>query len=278
MYEFSTAPGRSVGGKGEEVTIAGEYAVTFGANQIDFSRVRAGISCGARPIPRSRRNWRNWRRRGRVLSGTPQGRRDPATVVVSGALGERLVIKIIDDAGRMGRGETTSALERSQRRALDEASLKKAIGELGGTPSPRRASTRLRFEVSRATATTLVRAMDYTSLRVRSKPRDETPWRRCAERERRVVPIAPRARHERRRRRAAATRGGETSPTASNAETTRARRRVMCRLASVRRCRCSVEPARRRKPPSASTAWRKSRLIFGGARITKSRARGARRR
>ena len=42
VYEIFDGAGRSVGGKGEEVTIAGEYAVTFGANQIDFSRVSPG--------------------------------------------------------------------------------------------------------------------------------------------------------------------------------------------------------------------------------------------
>jgi len=129
VYEIFDGGGRSVGGKGEEL-IAGEYAVTFGANQIDFTRVRAGDLV--------------WRTSDPALEAklakmvgtetTREARRDAATVVVSGALGERLVIKIIDDAGRMGRGETTSVLERSQNKALDEKSLKKAIGELGGTP------------------------------------------------------------------------------------------------------------------------------------------------
>lgn len=136
VYEIFDGAGRSVGGKGEEVTIAGEYAVTFGANQIDFSRVSPGNLFWRTSDPALEAKLAKLAKTAGTGSGsgTREGRRDPATVVVSGALGERLVIKIIDDAGRMGRGETTSALERSQRRALDEASLKKAIGELGGTP------------------------------------------------------------------------------------------------------------------------------------------------
>ena len=61
-------PGRSVGGKGEEVTIAGEYAVTFGAIRL-ISRVRAGDLLWPRPIRARGEIGEIGERRGRVRWG-----------------------------------------------------------------------------------------------------------------------------------------------------------------------------------------------------------------
>ena len=132
VYEIFDRNRALVGGKDDDRITAGEYTVTFGANQIDFNRVEVGQLV--------------WRTSDPTLEAklakmvpaeaepSRDGRRDPCTVVASGAIGEPLVIKIIDDAGRFGEGRTGSALEKSQNKALDENSLKKAIGELGGTP------------------------------------------------------------------------------------------------------------------------------------------------
>ena len=132
VYEIFDRNRALVGGKDDDRITAGEYTVTFGANQIDFNRVEVGQLV--------------WRTSDPTLEAklakmvpaeaepSRDGRRDPCTVVASGAIGEPLVIKIIDDAGRFGEARTGSVLEKSQNKALDENSLKKAIGELGGTP------------------------------------------------------------------------------------------------------------------------------------------------
>jgi putative protease len=133
VYEIFDRAGALVGGKGEAVS-TGEYTVTFGANQIDFNRVEVGQLVWRTSDPTLEAKLAKMVPTESTDVTSRDGRRDPATVVVSGALGEPLTVKIIDDAGRVGQGRTASVLEKSQKKALDEKSLKKAIGELGGTP------------------------------------------------------------------------------------------------------------------------------------------------
>lgn len=133
VYEIFDRAGALVGGKGEAVS-TGEYTVTFGANQIDFNRVEVGQLVWRTSDPTLEAKLAKMVPSESTDATSREGRRDPATVVVSGALGEPLIVKIIDDAGRVGQGQTASVLEKSQKKALDEKSLKKAIGELGGTP------------------------------------------------------------------------------------------------------------------------------------------------
>lgn len=133
VYEIFDRAGALVGGKGEAVS-TGEYTVTFGANQIDFNRVEVGQLVWRTSDPTLEAKLAKMVPTESTDATSRDGRRDPATVVVSGALGEPLTVKIIDDAGRVGQGQTASVLEKSQKKALDEKSLKKAIGELGGTP------------------------------------------------------------------------------------------------------------------------------------------------
>ena len=133
VYEIFDRAGALVGGKGEAVS-TGDYTVTFGANQIDFSRVEVGQLVWRTSDPTLEAKLAKMVPTESTDATSRDGRRDPATVVVSGALGEPLTVKIIDDAGRVGQGQTASMLEKSQKKALDEKSLKKAIGELGGTP------------------------------------------------------------------------------------------------------------------------------------------------
>lgn len=133
VYEIFDQAGELVGGKGEAVS-TGEYTVTFGANQIDFNRVEVGQLVWRTSDPTLEAKLAKMVPTESTAATSRDGRRDPATVVVSGALGEPLTVKIIDDAGRVGQGQTASVLEKSRKKALDEKSLKKAIGELGGTP------------------------------------------------------------------------------------------------------------------------------------------------
>ena len=130
VYEIFDRNRQLVGGKGEGVT-DGEYTVTFGANQVDFDRVEVGQLVWRTSDPTLEAKLAKM-----VPSEQPsrEGFRDPVTVVVRGALGEPLVMQIVDEAGRVGEARTSSALEKSQNKALDERSLRKAIGELGGTP------------------------------------------------------------------------------------------------------------------------------------------------
>ena len=145
VYEIFDQSGASVGGANDGAVTIGEYSVTFGANQIDFDRVEAGDLVWRTSDPTLEAKLAKMVPTGPATTPSRESHRDPCAVVVSGAIGEKLVIKIIDDAGRVGEGCTASTLSKSTNRALDLTSLKKAIGELGGTP----------LEVSRVDASAL---------------------------------------------------------------------------------------------------------------------------
>ena len=133
VYEIFDQYGASVGDGQDAAVTNGEYSVTFGQSQIDYDRVEPGHLVWRTSNPTLEAKLAKL-----VPTGTAEtsrsSHRDPCVVVVSGSIGEALVIKIIDDAGRVGEGRTTSALAKSTNNALDVKTLKKAIGELGGTP------------------------------------------------------------------------------------------------------------------------------------------------
>lgn len=130
VFEIFDSNRQLVGGKGEGVT-DGEYTVAFGSNQIDFDRVEVGQLVWRTSDPTLEAKLAKMVPTEQV---SREGFRDSVAIVVRGALNEQLVVQIIDEAGRTGEGRTFSALESSQNKALDEKSLRKAIGELGGTP------------------------------------------------------------------------------------------------------------------------------------------------
>ena len=131
VYELLDSRGRSVAATKADEVSRGSYTLTFGRRAVDARMIAPGDL-----VWKNRDAALDKKLEALITRTDSQGaamHNSGVSITVSGVVGEPLRMRLLDSKGNSAEACSANVLQAAQKKAVDEAAVRKAIGLLGGT-------------------------------------------------------------------------------------------------------------------------------------------------